>query len=118
MTLSTNYDVDTGSATSLSCTVTVSDGELTDTATLNVIINNINDNTPTFTASSYSFFASSTADVGTIIASLPATDGDIGTFGRLLNLLIFTIFFFNRSEFSRTFTCLHTVNVVASFAVS
>lgn len=81
VTLSTNYDVDTGSATSLSCTVTVSDGELTDTATLNVIIDNINDNTPTFTASSYSFFASSTADVGTIIASLPATDGDIGTFG-------------------------------------
>lgn len=82
VTLSTNYDVDTGSATSLSCTVTVSDGELTDTATLNVNINNINDNTPTFTASSYSFYAQSYSDVGTIIASLPAADGDIGTFGK------------------------------------
>lgn len=89
VTLSTNYDVDTGSATSLSCTVTVSDGELTDTATLNVIIDNINDNIPTFTASSYSFFASSTADVGTIIASLPATDGDIGTFGKRFLLIFF-----------------------------
>nr|XP_022313980.1 protocadherin-like protein [Crassostrea virginica] len=83
VTLSTNYDVDTGSATSLSCTVTVSDGELTDTATLNVNINNINDNTPTFTASSYSFYAQPYSDVGTIIASLPAADGDIGTFGQV-----------------------------------
>ncbi|XP_048744688.2 cadherin-23-like isoform X2 [Ostrea edulis] len=81
VTLSTDYDVDVGNPTSLTCTVTVSDGELTDTATLNVNIDNINDNTPTFTASSYSFYAFSTADVGTIIASLPATDGDIGTFG-------------------------------------
>ncbi|XP_048727546.1 serine-rich adhesin for platelets-like [Ostrea edulis] len=81
VTLSTDYDVDTGNPTSLTCTVTVSDGELTDTAILNVNIDNINDNTPTFTASSYSFYAFSTADVGTIIASLPATDGDIDTFG-------------------------------------
>ncbi|XP_055996535.1 cadherin-23-like isoform X2 [Ostrea edulis] len=81
VTLSTEYDVDTGNPTSLTCTVTVYDGELTDTAILNVNIDNINDNTPTFTASSYSFYAFSTADVGTIIASLPATDGDIGTFG-------------------------------------
>ncbi|XP_062573085.1 cadherin EGF LAG seven-pass G-type receptor 2-like [Saccostrea cucullata] len=81
VTLSTDYDVDAGNPTSLSCTVTVSDGELTDTATLNVIINNINDNTPTFTASSYTFYAYSTADVGTVLASLPAIDGDNGTFG-------------------------------------
>lgn len=83
MTFTSDYDVDAGLATTVSCGVTVSDGSLTDTATLVVNINNINDNNPTFFRSTYSFYVTHDSTVGTVIADIPATDGDIGTFGNL-----------------------------------
>lgn len=83
LTFTSDYDVDAGLATTVSCGVTVSDGSLTDTATLVVNINNINDNTPTFFRSTYSFYVTPDSTVGTVIADIPATDGDIGTFGEI-----------------------------------
>uniref|UniRef100_K1PI11 Protocadherin Fat 1 n=1 Tax=Magallana gigas TaxID=29159 RepID=K1PI11_MAGGI len=83
LTFTSDYDVDAGLATTVSCGVTVSDGSLTDTATLVVNINNINDNTPTFFRSTYSFYVTHDSTVGTVIADIPATDGDIGTFGEI-----------------------------------
>lgn len=61
--------------------MTVTDGELTDTASLVVTINNINDNTPTFGSSTYTFYAQPNTGVGTVLGSVAATDGDVGTFG-------------------------------------
>ncbi|XP_056008142.1 cadherin-23-like [Ostrea edulis] len=82
VTFSHDYDLDkTGTASSVTCTVTVTDGELTDTASLVVTINNINDNTPTFGSSTYTFYAQPNTGVGTVLGSVPATDGDVGTFG-------------------------------------
>ncbi|XP_062571773.1 cadherin-related family member 2-like [Saccostrea cucullata] len=83
LTFTSLYDIDSGLPATVTCTVTASDGSLTDTATLIVNINNINDNDPTFASSAYSFFVSPTSSVGTVIAALPATDGDIGSFGEI-----------------------------------
>jgi hypothetical protein len=63
----------------ITCVVTVSDGSLTDTATLNVTVNNINDNTPSFGQSAYTFTISNTAAVGFTLGSIAATDGDLST---------------------------------------
>nr|XP_034303261.1 protocadherin Fat 1-like isoform X2 [Crassostrea gigas] len=83
LTFTSDYDIDAGLTTTVSCGVTVSDGSLTDTATLVVNINNINDNTPTFFRSTYSFYVTHDSTVGTVIADIPATDGDIRTFGEI-----------------------------------
>lgn len=87
------YDMDVAGTTgSITCPITVSDGALTDTATLTVTVNNINDNTPTFGQASYTFTTANTAAVGTTLGSVAATDGDLSTssFGSII-LSIFTI---------------------------
>lgn len=74
------YDMDVvGTTGSITCPVTVTDGALTDTATLTVTVNNINDNTPTFGQASYTFTTANTAAVGTTLGSVAATDGDLST---------------------------------------
>lgn len=74
------YDMDVAGTTgSITCPITVSDGALTDTATLTVTVNNINDNTPTFGQASYTFTTANTAAVGTTLGSVAATDGDLST---------------------------------------
>nr|XP_022343785.1 protocadherin-like protein [Crassostrea virginica] len=74
------YDMDmAGTTGSITCPVTVSDGALTDTATLTVTVNNINDNTPTFGQASYTFTTANTVAVGTTLGSVAATDGDLST---------------------------------------
>ena len=85
VTLSAEYDLDTsGSSSSISCNTVVSDGSLTDTAVLVVAINDMNDNTPTFSRTSYVFYTQADAGVGTVIGSVTATDNDLGTFGEIL----------------------------------
>lgn len=82
VSFSHDYDLDVaGTATSVTCTVTVSDGDLKDTASLVVTINDVNDNTPTFGSSVYTFYASPYTSVGTVLGSIAATDADIGAFG-------------------------------------
>ncbi|XP_052692955.1 cadherin-23-like [Crassostrea angulata] len=82
LSLKSDYDVDIpGTPMSFTCNVIVSDGELTDTASLNVVINNINDNTPTFTTSTYEFSVFADIAVNDIIGSVTASDDDIGEFG-------------------------------------
>ena len=84
VTLSAEYDLDTsGVSSSISCNAVVSDGSLTDTALLVVTINNINDNTPTFSQISYVFYTRADAGIGTVIGSVTATDNDLGTFGEI-----------------------------------
>ncbi|XP_021355490.1 cadherin-23-like isoform X2 [Mizuhopecten yessoensis] len=83
LTLTAPYDVDTGSGTTVTCTVTVTDSLLTDTSTLTVTINNINDNTPTFNPSVYTWYTDSTSTIGTSVGTVTATDGDIGDFGTI-----------------------------------
>lgn len=75
-----------GTPMSFTCNVIVSDGELTDTASLNVVINNINDNTPTFTTSTYEFSVFADIAVNDIIGSVTASDDDIGEFGICFSL--------------------------------
>ncbi|KAL3861471.1 hypothetical protein ACJMK2_007505 [Sinanodonta woodiana] len=83
LTLAADYDYDLGTLpTTVTCIVKVTDsGGLTATATLSVTFNNINDNTPIFVPSSYTFFASYDATVSTSIGSVTATDRDLGTYG-------------------------------------
>lgn len=77
------YDLDVaGTATSVTCVVTVSDGDLTDNATLIITINDVNDHTPIMGSSSYTFYASPGTGVGTVIGQISATDGDMGSFGK------------------------------------
>ena len=78
-----------GTTGSITCPVTVSDGALTDAATLTVTVNNINDNTPTFGQASYTFTTANTVAVGTTLGSVAATDGDLSTstFGMIENAL-------------------------------
>ncbi|XP_061171751.1 protocadherin Fat 4-like [Saccostrea echinata] len=84
VTLATEYDLDiSGTASVVTCNVTVTDGQLTATSVLQVTLNNINDNTPTFSQSSYTFFAQPNVGVGTVLGSILATDADIGAFGTL-----------------------------------
>ncbi|XP_052820082.1 protocadherin gamma-B1-like [Mya arenaria] len=78
-----DYDLDLGTLpTTVSCTVTVTDsGSLTDTADLTITINDANDNVPTFSPTSYSFYVSYYADAGTTLGYVTATDGDAGPNG-------------------------------------
>lgn len=94
------YDMDVAGTTgSITCPITVSDGALTDTATLTVTVNNINDNTPTFGQASYTFTTANTAAVGTTLGSVAATDGDLSTssFGSIISS-IFTIKVHNHAK--------------------
>ncbi|XP_078337333.1 uncharacterized protein LOC111138019 [Crassostrea virginica] len=84
VTLSQNYDLDvSGTPTSVTCTVTVSDGDLTDTASLAITLSDVNDHIPVFGSSAYTFFASPWTSVGTVIGQITATDGDLGSFGNI-----------------------------------
>lgn len=82
---SIEYDVDDASRpTSVSCNVTVTDsGGLSDTATVTITINNINDNVPVFSQTSYVWFLSEVDPVGTTVGTAAATDGDIGVYGNI-----------------------------------
>ncbi|CAC5374927.1 unnamed protein product [Mytilus coruscus] len=78
VTLSVNYDRDDVSvASSVTCDLTVTDGTMTSTATLQVIIYAINDNTPQFSQNSYEFHVSPYGTVGTIVGTITASDADI-----------------------------------------
>ncbi|KAK3098569.1 hypothetical protein FSP39_020759 [Pinctada imbricata] len=82
ISLATDYDLDiSGTSDTISCNVTVSDGALSDTATVIVTLLNVNDNTPTFTFSTYTFYCDSNDGVGTTIGTAAASDADIGTNG-------------------------------------
>lgn len=84
VTFSHDYDLDVaGTASSVSCSVTVSDGDLTDTASLVITINDVNDNTPTFTSATYTFYAQPNAGVGTALGFIAASDNDVGAFGTI-----------------------------------
>ena len=81
-----NYDRDdASSASTFTCDVTVTDGILTSTAMLQVFIYEINDNTPAFTQNFYSYNLSPYTDVGTIVGTVSATDGDLGYHGKNKN---------------------------------
>ncbi|KAJ8317678.1 hypothetical protein KUTeg_005582 [Tegillarca granosa] len=92
VTLGTGYDLDNGTNPStVSCTVVVTDGELNDTATLLITMNQINDNTPQFNSPTYTFNVSSDYGIGTLFGSISASDGDnsthiFGTVSYSLNL--------------------------------
>nr|XP_022309583.1 protocadherin Fat 4-like [Crassostrea virginica] len=84
VTLSHDYDLDVaGTANTVTCTVTVSDGDLKDTTSLVVTINDVNDNTPTFGSATYTFYTQPHTGVGTVLGSFTATDGDVGAFGTI-----------------------------------
>lgn len=88
VTLAANYDLDvTGTSSQVTCNVSVSDGELTATSALQVTINDVNDNTPSFGQPSYTFYAQPNEAVGSVIGSIVATDADVGAFGKGSHLL-------------------------------
>ena len=81
---SSAYDVDDPEAsTNFICTLTVSDGQLSDTSSLHIILNNINDNSPTFDTPAYDFSTVADVSLNTVIGSVTATDGDVGELGKL-----------------------------------
>ncbi|XP_033727609.1 cadherin-23-like [Pecten maximus] len=79
-----DYDLDiAGVASSVSCIVTVSDGDLVATSTLFITVNDVNDNTPTFRADYYTFSTTIYVSVGDVIGTVTATDGDLGIYGSM-----------------------------------
>lgn len=85
---SADYDVDVpGTPTFVTCDVTVSDGQLTDTALLVIGINNLNDNSPIFHNTSYTFSVKVNSSSGSFVGVVSAVDNDVGQFGE-------TIFYF------------------------
>ncbi|XP_052762071.1 cadherin EGF LAG seven-pass G-type receptor 2-like [Mya arenaria] len=78
-----NYDLDANALpTTVPCTVTVTDnGGLTDTATLTITINDVNDNVPIFSPLSYTYYISYYASAGTSVGTVTATDNDAGAYG-------------------------------------
>ncbi|XP_063407515.1 cadherin-23-like [Mytilus trossulus] len=86
ISLAADYDTDAASistSTTIQCNVNVSDGVLQDTATLQVTLSNINDNTPIFSKDNYAFYANANDNIGKILTGdvLAATDGDAGVYG-------------------------------------
>lgn len=83
ISLATDIDVDaSGSLSSYACIVTISDGTFKDTATLNININNINDNTPVFSSKLYTVYLDIGTAVNQVFESTIATDGDSDGFGK------------------------------------
>ncbi|XP_069131267.1 protocadherin-15-like [Argopecten irradians] len=79
-----DYDLDIGNkVTPVSCVVSASDGDLAATSTLFITINDINDNTPSFGANYYTFTTTMYANVGDVIGTMTATDGDLGIYGSM-----------------------------------
>ena len=68
----------------MTCEVTVSDGQLSDTASLVLHVNNINDNSPEFLNDSYSFTVKVNASIGTLVGFVSAVDNDLGEYGKFL----------------------------------
>ncbi|XP_052706933.1 protocadherin Fat 4-like [Crassostrea angulata] len=84
VTFSHDYDLDVaGTAPSVTCIVTVSDGDLTDTASLVITINDVNDHTPRFTSATFTFYAQPNTGVGTALGFITASDNDAGAFGTI-----------------------------------
>ncbi|VDI71001.1 Hypothetical predicted protein [Mytilus galloprovincialis] len=82
ISLATDIDVDaTGSATSFTCTVTVSDGSFTDSVSLTITVNNINDNTPRFSNNLFTYYLDINYPLNSVFGSTVATDADTGDFG-------------------------------------
>ncbi|XP_060074904.1 cadherin-23-like [Ylistrum balloti] len=79
-----DYDLDIANTlSSISCTITASDGDLVAYSTLFITVIDVNDNTPTFGSEYYTFYTTSFASVGDVIGSLTATDGDLGIYGSI-----------------------------------
>ena len=98
---SSAYDVDDPEAsTTFTCTLTVSDGQLSDTTSLLITLNNINDNSPTFSTPAYDFSSVADVSLNTVIGSVTATDGDVGEFG---NIKIKPYFIFQNLHFLRVY---------------
>lgn len=73
-----DYDLDTaGTPTQLECTVTITDYYgLYDTADLYIYIKNVNEFSPEFTHTSYTFYLASNTLVGTYLTTVSAVDYD------------------------------------------
>ena len=87
--LAAEYDLDApniATSASIQCNVNVSDGVFQDTATLQVTLSNINDNTPSFSKNTYTFYANANDEIGKVLTGdvLAASDGDAGPYGKCL----------------------------------
>lgn len=82
--LAIDYDIDKSTnPSSVTCVVTVSDGDLSGTASVAITINDVNDNAPVFSLPSYTFYVAQNSAVGTQLGSISATDRDIGQYGEI-----------------------------------
>ena len=68
--------------------VRASDGRQSRVATLEVSIQDVNDNDPVFTKSTYSFSVPENHDVGTVVDAVTATDPDTGTNGEVVYSIV------------------------------
>ncbi|KAL3874012.1 hypothetical protein ACJMK2_037081, partial [Sinanodonta woodiana] len=84
LTFAVDYDLDVpGKPTLITCIVTATDsGGLIATATLSITMKEINDHTPTFSPSSYTFYVYNNSAPGTVLGNVLAKDADIGTNGQ------------------------------------
>ncbi|XP_052809139.1 protocadherin Fat 3-like [Mya arenaria] len=90
LSYASDYDVDPagGRPQNVMCELKVTDkGGLTDTATIDITIKNINDNAPVFQPASYTYFADWNSPASTQFLTpneaVSATDGDLGDYGKV-----------------------------------
>ncbi|KAK3597376.1 hypothetical protein CHS0354_034619 [Potamilus streckersoni] len=86
LTFAVDYDLDVpGKPTLITCIVTATDSEgLTATTTLSITLKEVNDHTPTFSPSSYTFYIYNDSATGTVLGNVLAKDADIGTNGQFM----------------------------------
>ncbi|KAL4235856.1 hypothetical protein ACF0H5_004244 [Mactra antiquata] len=84
MSFGADVDVDTTAPQSITCLINATDSTgLFATATVTLIIANVNDNIPMIRSPVYSFTVLKQATVGTPVGTITATDGDIAPWGEI-----------------------------------
>ena len=78
-----NASLDYEDVTDYSVTITASDGTLSSSQLVTIVVIDVNDNAPVFSMSSYTAQVAEHSDINTSVANISATDDDSGAFGMI-----------------------------------
>ena len=81
--VTTNASLDYEDVTDYLVTITASDGTLSSSQLVTIVVIDVNDNAPVFSMSSYTAQVAEHSDINTSVANISATDDDSGAFGMI-----------------------------------